>query len=237
MTVPLPSIRPALLEQALTHRSWRNEHTTQGPSGDNERLEYLGDAVIDLVAAEVLYRRFPEMSAGEITALRSALVRTESLAQYARDLGLPSRIRMSVGEERAGGRRRDALLEDAFEALVGALYLDQGWLSARNFVQAILKPAAEQAHREKRDLDAKSVLQEYAQAQPGRRTPVYQIIARNGPDHASTFVVAVTVKGDEWGRGTGRSRREAEQNAARSALVQRVSLERAEKNVPDSPTN
>ena len=214
---------PALLRQALTHRSYRNEHQSEteadgAPVQDNERLEYVGDAVVDLVSALYLYERFPEVSEGELTSLRSALVKSATLAGYARILGLPNLVRLSRGEERAGGRERNTILGDVFEAVVGALFLDQGWEAARSLVLGLLFPEAERVYREQRDLDAKSVFQEFAQGN-WHKTPSYRLIETRGPEHAKTFVVAVEVGGEEWGRGEGSSLHQAQQNAAKRALV------------------
>jgi ribonuclease III len=208
---------PLLLACALTHRSWTNEN--DGDS-DNERLEFLGDAVVDLIAAAFLFQRFPDLREGDLTSLRSALVKGETLARFAIDLGLPPALRLSRGEEQAGGRERVPLLASAFEAVVGALFLDQGLRAASEFVLRFLAPEAERVHAQRLDRDAKSVLQELAQGQQ-HLTPDYRLVNSYGPEHAKMFVVAVFVGESEWGRGVGPSRHRAEIAAAQNALAKR----------------
>ena len=227
--VSLPTFAdPALRRQALTHRSYRNEHYSETEAGctpvrDNERLEYVGDAVVDLVASLHLFERFPALSEGALTSLRAALVKSDAIAGYARTLGLPALVRLSRGEERAGGRERNTILGDAFEAVVGALLLDQGWDAARALVLTLLAPEAERVYHEQRDLDAKSVFQEFAQGH-WQVTPSYRLIETRGPAHARIFAVAVEVGGAEWGRGTGPSLRQAQQHAAKRALVRATQM-------------
>jgi len=206
----------SLLQRALTHRSYLNENPDL-PYLDNERLEFLGDAILDFVAAEFLYQRYPEMSEGDLTSLRAALVRGDSLARFAIDLGMPPFLMMSRGEDAAGGRSRAALLAGAFEALIGALYLDQGFNAARALILGSLEPAAEIVHQERLDRDAKSMLQELSQGRL-QVTPLYRLVETRGPDHAKEFTIAVIIKEQEYGRGTGRSKQIAEQEAARNAL-------------------
>ncbi len=206
----------SLLTRALTHRSYLNENPDL-PYLDNERLEFLGDAILDFVAAEFLYQRFPEMSEGDLTSLRAALVRGESLARFAVDLGLPPHLFMSRGEDAAGGRARAPLLAGAFEALVGALYLDLGFVPARDFILRFVAPAAEQVHHQRLDRDAKSMLQELAQGRL-QVTPLYRLVETRGPDHAKEFTIEVVLKDQVYGRGVGRSKQIAEQEAARVAL-------------------
>ena len=206
----------SLLTRALTHRSYLNENPDL-PYLDNERLEFLGDAILDFVAAEFLYQRFPEMSEGDLASLRAALVRGESLARFAVDLGLPPHLLMSRGEDAAGGRARAPLLAGAFEALVGALYLDLGFVPARDFILRFVAPAAEQVHHQRLDRDAKSMLQELAQGRL-QVTPLYRLVETRGPDHAKEFTIEVVLKDQVYGRGVGRSKQIAEQEAARVAL-------------------
>lgn len=215
-TLGIPFRDKSLLTRALTHRSYLNENPDL-PFLDNERLEFLGDAILDFVAAEFLYQRFPEMSEGDLTSLRAAVVKGETLARFANDLGLPQFLLMSRGEDAAGGRIRAALLAGAFEALIGALYLDQGLDAARNLILRFLSAEAERAHHQRLDRDPKSMLQEMSQ---GARqvTPQYRLVETHGPDHAKEFTVAVIIKDQEYGRGTGRSKQIAEQEAARVAL-------------------
>lgn len=206
----------SLLTRALTHRSYLNENPDL-PYLDNERLEFLGDAILDFVAAEFLYQRFPAMSEGDLTSLRAALVKGESLGRFAVELGLPPHLLMSRGEDAAGGRTRAPLLAGALEALIGALYLDQGFGAARDFILRFIALAAEQIHHQRLDRDAKSMLQELAQGQL-QATPQYRLVETRGPDHAKEFTIEVVLKDQVFGRGVGRSKQVAEQEAARVAL-------------------
>lgn len=206
----------SLLTRALTHRSYLNENPDL-PYLDNERLEFLGDAILDFVAAEYLYQRFPEMSEGDLTSLRAALVKGETLARFAAELGVPPYVLMSRGEDSAGGRTRVPLLAGCFEAIVGALYLDRGLDAARALVLRFLNPEADRAHRERLDRDPKSMLQEMSQGHL-QVTPQYRLVETRGPDHAKEFTVEVVIQDQVYGRGTGRSKQVAEQEAARVAL-------------------
>jgi ribonuclease-3 len=206
----------SLLTRALTHRSYLNENP-ELPYLDNERLEFLGDSILDFVAAEYLYQRFPEMSEGDLTSLRAALVKGDTLARFAIDLDLPQHLLMSRGEEAARGRERAPLLAGAFEALIGALYLDQGPVAAREFILRFLPAESERVHAHRLDRDAKSMLQELSQGKL-QVTPQYRLLETRGPDHARDFTIAVIIKDQEYGRGTGRSKQIAEQEAARVAL-------------------
>ena len=206
----------SLLTRALTHRSYLNENSDL-PYLDNERLEFLGDAILDFVVAEFLYQRFPEMSEGDLTSLRAALVKGDTLGRFAIDLGLPPYLLMSRGEDAAGGRARAPLLAGALEALVGAVYLDQGFAAARTFILRFIPPAAEQIHHQRLDRDAKSMLQEMAQGRL-QVTPLYRLVETHGPDHAKEFTIEVVLKDRVYGRGVGRSKQIAEQQAARVAL-------------------
>jgi ribonuclease-3 len=206
----------SLLTRALTHRSYFNENPNL-PYLDNERLEFLGDAVLDFIAAEFLYQRFPEMSEGDLTSLRAALVKGETLARFAIDLGLPQYLLMSRGEEAARGRERAPLLAGALEALIGALYLDQGFEAARALILRLLPNEAERVHRQRLDRDAKSMLQELAQGDL-QVTPLYRLVDTRGPDHAKEFTIEVIIKDKVYGQGVGRNKQMAEQEAARVAL-------------------
>ncbi len=205
-----------LLTRALTHRSYLNENPDL-PYLDNERLEFLGDAILDFVAAEFLYQHYPEMSEGNLTSLRAALVKGESLARFAVDLGLSPYLFMSRGEDAAGGRARVPLLAGAFEAMIGALYLDQGLYTARTFILRFILPEAEHIHNERLDRDPKSVLQEMSQGQL-QVTPQYRLVETRGPDHAKEFTVEAVLGDRVFGTGSGRSKQIAEQEAARVAL-------------------
>ncbi len=206
---------PSLLRRALTHRSYINEHPEAVE--DNERLEYLGDAALDFITAAWIYNRFPEMNEGELTRLRSALVRTEQLAAFAQEIQLGEALFLGKGEASTGGRERQALLCGAFEALLGALYLDAGLDQVARFMESRLQEATEAAIKDERLLDARSQLQMWAQAEIGE-TPQYETIESSGPDHAREFVVEVQVGDLVTARGTGRSKQEAAQDAAAQAL-------------------
>lgn len=206
---------PSLLRRALTHRSYLNEHPDAVE--DNERLEYLGDAALDFITAAWIYNRFPEMNEGELTRLRSALVRTEQLAAFAQEVELGEALFLGKGEAITGGRKRLALLCGAFEALMGALYLDAGLEAVDKFMQPRLLQATQSAIDDERLLDARSQLQMWAQAEVGE-TPQYETISSHGPDHAREFVVQVKVGDSITARGIGKSKQEAAQRAADAAL-------------------
>ena len=206
---------PNLLLLALTHPSYVNEHP-EDAAGDNQRLEFLGDAVIDFIAGAWVYRHYPDFDEGRLTRLRVALVRTETLARFARQVGIGEVLRLGHGEEEAGGRERDANLCDAFEAVVGALHLDGGLAAVEAFIEPLIEPAAEATLAAEADWDAKSRLQEWSQAELGV-TPHYRIVAEKGPDHAKTFVAEVVLGQEVAGQGMGRSKQAAEQSAAQAA--------------------
>jgi ribonuclease-3 len=204
-----------LLTRALTHRSYANEHVEA--LEDNERLEFLGDAVLDFLVGAWLYERFPEMKEGELTRLRSALVRTEQLAEFARQINLGAAMRLGRGEDESGGRQRPALLCGTFEALIGALYLSEGMSAVQAFIEPMLESATQQILLARKEQDPKTLLQEWIQAQ-GLEHPVYRTIAANGPDHAKVFEVEVLINGEVVGRGDGHSKQAAAKAAARAAL-------------------
>jgi ribonuclease-3 len=204
-----------LLQRALTHRSYVNEHPEI--LEDNERLEFLGDAVLDFLTGAWLYNRFPEMDEGQLTRLRSALVRTEQLAAFAKDIRMGEAMLLGRGEEATGGRARNALLCGAFEALVGALYLDSGLERVTAFIEPRLEVAAEAVLEDESLFDARSLLQIWAQANVGE-TPRYRTVSSHGPDHAREFVVEVSLHHKSLGEGRGRSKQEAAQRAASEAL-------------------
>ncbi|MEO8608506.1 MAG: ribonuclease III [Chloroflexota bacterium] len=205
-----------LLQQALTHRSYINEHGDDSAS-DNERLEFLGDAVLDFLVGDMLYQRFPDMPEGDLTRLRAALVRTESLAELALNLGLGQALRMGKGEETSGGRERLTNLCASFESVVGALYLDQSLDAVRKFAIPLLDSLLEQILADSRDKDARSRLQEWSQA-THNLTPAYRTLSATGPDHQKEFVVEVVIGERGVAHGTGRSKQAAAQDAAREAL-------------------
>lgn len=205
----------SLLQRALTHRSYVNEN--RDALEDNERLEYLGDAALDFLTAVWLYQHFPEMDEGQLTRLRSALVRTEQLAAFAEEISLGSVLRLGHGEELSGGRRRAALLCAAFEAVVGALVLDKGVDEVQEFMVPYLKQAVESIFEDESLVDARSLLQIWAQAEVGA-TPSYRTLEESGPDHDRSFTVEVAVGNELRARGNGGSKQEAAQAAANAAL-------------------
>ncbi|HSH01620.1 MAG TPA: ribonuclease III [Anaerolineae bacterium] len=209
----------ALLERALTHRSYINETSDSGVE-DNERLEFLGDAVLDFVVGAYLYNRFPQKQEGELTALRAALVRTRTLAGFARQINLGQYLRLGYGEAESGGRERRATLCAAFEAVVGAIYLDQGLPAVQTFMEPLLRPTLETVLSESLHKDAKSEFQVWAQA-THNVTPHYEVVNEEGPDHAKTFTVHVLMGDEVWGEGQGRNKREAAQAAAEEAMMRR----------------
>ncbi|GAB4525817.1 MAG: ribonuclease III [Anaerolineales bacterium] len=211
----LPFKNMALLTRALTHRSYINEHPET--IEDNERLEFLGDAILDFLVGDWLYHHMPEMDEGRLTSLRSALVRNTHLATFSRSLGLERALRLGHGEDESGGRRRDHILGSAFEALVGALYIDQGLQAVKDFMHPLLEKAVHQILRENLDRDPKSVFQELMQAR-GEGTPVYEVMEICGPDHARQYTVHTSINNVVYGRGTGPSKQAASKAAARDAL-------------------
>jgi ribonuclease-3 len=223
-----------LLQRALTHRSYLNEDPGY-PLEDNERLEFLGDAVLDFVVGEYLYHRFSDKDEGMLTSLRAALVCTRALAKFASQIGLGDYLLLGHGEDEGGGRQRPAVLCGAFEALVGALYLDQGLDTVNEFILPIFEPALEHILRNNLDKDAKSILQELSQAHLGY-TPRYHTVSTRGPDHDKLFTVAVTINGVTYGKGEGRSKQASAQAAAAEALKQLDAMLNAPViHVPDGP--
>jgi ribonuclease-3 len=208
--------RPVLLEQALVHSSYINENPGFA-HGHNERLEFLGDAVLDCIVAEKLYRDFPDLDEGRMTRLRASLVRRDTLAGIARDIGLGDFLSMGKGEEASGGRDKAPNLAGALEAVIAAVYLDRGWAVAREVVLDLLDGAWEQVTRRGAGLDYKSKLQEAVQS-AWQLTPSYRLVAETGPDHDKLFTVAVYAGSRVLGSGTGKSKKVAETGAARAAL-------------------
>jgi ribonuclease-3 len=206
----------ALLRQAFTHRSYLNEHRGES-GGHNERLEFLGDAVLELISTHFLYEQYPGKNEGELTAYRAALVNAITCAQIAQEIGMNDYLLLSRGEAKDTGRARSILLANAFEALVGAIYLDQGYDAAKQFISERLFPKLDDIIKGKLWQDAKSALQEKAQEFEGA-TPSYKVLSEVGPDHAREFTVGVFVREAQLGVGEGKSKQEAEQMAAREAL-------------------
>jgi ribonuclease-3 len=206
---------PDILRRALTHRSFVNEQETT--LGDNERLEFLGDAILDFVVGDMLYRRFAELPEGELTQLRAALVRTDSLAILASEIQLGEYLFIGKGEENSGGRKRMNNLCRGFEALIGAIYMDRGLEAVREFILPRLNTFLEYVLANDLHKDARSILQERSQAEI-RVTPVYRMVEAIGPDHEREFSLEVTVGDIVLGQGIGSSKRIAAQAAARDAL-------------------
>lgn len=206
-----------LLAEALTHRSYLNEHR-EHVGGHNERLEFLGDAVLELAATDFLFKKFPAKPEGELTAYRAALVNTVSLAESAQALGLSDYLLLSKGESRDTGRARDVILADAFEAIIGATYLDQGYAAAEAFVARNLYGKIDAILERRSYQDAKSRFQELAQEKRGT-TPFYKTLSEEGPDHSKLFTVGVFIGAEEIARGEGASKQEAEQSAAEAGLA------------------
>lgn len=209
----LPFRNLSLLTRALTHRSYVNENPNA--QEDNERLEFLGDAVLDFIVGAWAYNRFPEMPEGDLTKIRSAIVRNEQLANFSRRIELGRALRLGRGEAHSGGNDRDLLLGSAFEALIGALFLDAGLGAVEAFVNPMLNDVQDYILDEIQD--PKSRLQEWAQAEK-LGTPHYVTISAKGPDHAKEFEVEVRIQGTTYGRGHGTSKGVAARIAAQTAL-------------------
>ncbi len=205
-----------LLEQALRHASWCNEQGSAEPKQeDNERLEFLGDAVLDLVVGHRLMTRYPQLREGELSVTRAQVVSEAGLSDVALALGLGQWLMLGKGEEKSGGRTKPSILADAFEAILAAVYLDGGFAAAQDMATRLLGQRIETVEF-KGFYDFKTRLQETSQARL-RATPTYRVVQELGPDHDKRFVVAVTIGEDEWARAVGKSKKEAEQMAAAEA--------------------
>ncbi len=204
----------ALLERALTHSSYANENRALGVE-DNERLEFLGDSVLGMNTALYLFNKYPEEPEGELTKMRSSLVCTGALCERAKAINLGEELRLGHGEESGGGRERASILADAFEAVIGAIYLDSGEESARAFIKRFVFDAEKGG--EWSVTDYKTTLQEIVQKNRGEMLS-YRVLESNGPDHERSFTVEVMINSNHIGTGFGRSKKEAEQMAAREAL-------------------
>lgn len=207
---------PAILKQAFIHRSYLNEVKLK--SGSNERLEFLGDAILSFVISNFLYSTRKEDAEGELTNLRAYIVKTTSLAQAAKKLDLGSYLHLSKGEELGGGRENPQLLANTYEALLGAVFLDLGLEAVKRLIQTTLLTLFENELKSGPPKDAKSSLQELVQ-EKFKQSPRYKILETKGPDHAKQFTVAVYLKGREYGRGAGASKQIAEEQAATRALL------------------
>ncbi len=206
-----------LIETAFTHRSYLNENRAVGRE-HNERLEFLGDAVLELVVTKYLYDKYPAKPEGELTAFRAALVNTQSIADAATKLGMNEFMLLSRGEAKDTGRARGIILANAFEALIGALYIDQGYDAAYTFIANQLFHKTDEVVEKRLWQDAKSKLQEIAQERLSV-TPTYEMMNQTGPDHDKQFVVAVFLGSNKVALGEGRSKQEAEQDAAQKGLA------------------
>ncbi|MSZ66198.1 MAG: ribonuclease III [Actinobacteria bacterium] len=201
-----------LLELALTHRSFAYEF---GGLPTNERLEFLGDSVLGLVVTEELYSKFPDLDESRLSPLRSGVVNMRALAQIARDLELGQYLRIGKGEETTGGRDKNSILADSLEALVGAIYLDQGYVKTQEIILKWFRPTIETANAQGLGLDGKTALQELCAAR-GLTTPEY-LVTESGPDHNKSFTAVAVVSNEKFDLGEGKSKREAEQAAAKLA--------------------
>jgi ribonuclease-3 len=213
--LPLPDRSTALA--ALTHKSYVNEHRDEEGLADNERLEFLGDAVIDLAVSHRLMERFPSAREGELSKMRAAVVDEQGLSEMARALDLGALLRLGRGEELTGGRHKASLLADAMEAVIAAVYVASGFAPVLAIVDRFLGDAFARAASGTLDRDYKTQLQEIAQSRL-RATPRYRVIGEHGPDHSKTFEVETDLRGEVVGRGIGRSKKDAEQAAAKLAL-------------------
>lgn len=214
----IPDINQDLLTKAFTHRSYLNENGN-GSFESNERLEYLGDAVLELAVSEFLYKKFADKPEGELTSLRAALVKTTTLAQVASKLNLGEKLLMSKGEEQTGGRQNQSLLANTFEAVIGAIYLDSGFSQVVEFLNQNLFGYVDEIVANNLHRDFKSSFQEKVQAM-SQPTPTYKVVEEEGPDHVKTFTVALYVGEREISRGTGKSKQQAQQEAAKKGLDQ-----------------
>ena len=208
----------SLLERALVHSSYINENPSLTPTS-NERLEFLGDAALGLIVAEKLYRDFPDCDEGEMTRLRAALIRGDTLARMARAIRLGNYLYLGKGEEASGGRNKPANLAGALEAVIGAIFLDQGSAITRDFILRLLNTELQKVVSQGAGVDYKSQLQELIQARE-QQTPVYRVVETIGPDHDKRFTVEVRVGDTVLGKGSGKGKKAAETEAARSALEQ-----------------
>lgn len=207
-----------LFEQAFIHRSYLNEAKEKVES--NERLEFLGDSILSFVVSETLFKRYPDYNEGVLTNIRSLLVNTKTLAHIAASLGFGDYLLLSKGEEEAKGRQNQSLLADSFESYVGALFIDQGLSVVTEFIGQVVFPLMEEVVESKQFKDPKSLFQEYTQAQ-NHTSPVYKVLGETGPSHAKIFTVGVYVKTTLAGEGSGKSKQEAEEMAAKQALENR----------------
>ena len=212
----IPEIKnKKLLEQATTHRSFLNE--SKEKVGSNERLEFLGDSVLSLIVSTHLFENYPQFDEGKLTNLRSLLVNTKMLADLARELDLGAKLRLSKGEEESGGRSNQSILADTFEAILGAIYLDRWILEVEKFISGTVLPRADEFIEKNMLKDPKSLLQEQIQSRK-QGSPIYKVLEELGPAHAREFTIGVYVDDKLLGQGSGKSKQEAEEQAAQAAL-------------------
>lgn len=205
-----------LLDVALTHRSYLNEHK-EASLQNNERIEFLGDAVLELIISSYLFKSYPNKPEGELTNIRAAVVRTESLAEESRNLGIGEYLRMSKGEKESGGRDKDYLLANTFEAVLGAIYQDQGIDVCKDYLERTLLKKVDRIVENNLFIDPKTQAQEIIQAQ-FKVTPIYEVIKQEGPDHDKKFTVALKINNKEIAVGTGSSKQKAEEEAAKATV-------------------
>ncbi len=209
--------RIELLDQALSHSSFVNELPDETPPPHNEKLEFLGDAVLELVISHELFDKYPQYFEGELTKLRAAIVRKTTLAKMAKKIGIGPYIKLGKGEEIGGGRRRNSLLADALEAVIGALFCDGGLEAARKFVMRHFSEDIARLDQDYHKMDYKSILQELTQSR-FQTLPKYSVSSESGPPHDRTYEISITIDKEPYGIGTGRNKKEAQQKAARLAL-------------------
>ncbi len=205
---------PELLDRALTHKSYANENRVPF---HNERMEFLGDSILNFIISEYLMKTCPESTEGDLSRLRASVVSEPALASIARTIGLGVHLLLGRGEEQTGGRDKDSLLADSLEALIASLYLDQGMEAARTFVVRFFDDFIKITCVTRSSLDYKTELQERCQ-QLLKQLPEYRVVSESGPDHRKQFDIEVWIRGERAGQGSGRSKKEAEQHAAREAL-------------------
>jgi ribonuclease III len=214
--IKIPQIKnKKLLEEAITHRSYLNEVKEKVPS--NERLEFLGDSILSFIVSDYLFSKYPSFNEGKLTNLRSLLVNTKMLAELAKECDLGANLRLSKGEEESGGRNNQSLLADAFESFLGALFMDQGIEEVKKFIYMTVIPRADEFLKNNTLKDPKSKLQEYVQSKK-QGSPFYRVTLEEGPAHARKFTVGVYVNEELMGEGSGKSKQEAEEDAASKAM-------------------
>jgi ribonuclease III len=214
---------PRLLKMALSHRSWVNNAIRGQRPPSNERLEFLGDSVMNAIITDTLYRRYPHCDEGELSKMKSLVVSAKVLVPCAELLDLGAHMLLSKSEEKSGGRSRPSIMADAYEAVLGAVYLDGGYEAVRALMKRTLIRIMDDVLLDADLANYKSLLLEYTQSR-GYGAPQYALIRESGPEHRKVFVVAAVVRGEEWGRGTGASKKDAEQACARAALENRGAL-------------